>query len=88
MAWAQFRLLEASVARADGRLSDCGALLRAASEAFADADGEHGVWCVRYREAQLARSAERLAQARTFFSAQGVGDPERWVSLSIPGDWG
>lgn len=90
LAWAQFRLLEASVARCDGRLAECRALLRAASTAFGEAGGEHGVWCARYREAQLDQSAERLAHARGYFTAQGVRDPERWVSLGIPGcgDWG
>ena len=85
LARAYFRVLEASLLRCDGRLCDARAALRSARALLRAAEGEQGVWIVRYREAQLEGSAELLARARAWFTAQGVRHPERWVSLSIPG---
>ena len=85
MARAHFLLLEASLARSDGRLADCRLLLSSIRQMLSQVDGANGVWCVRYREAQLERSSERLAQAHAWFVSQGVRNPERWVSLGIPG---
>jgi serine/threonine protein kinase len=85
LARAQYRLLEASLAHADRAHVECRALLRSAREDLSRSEGEHGVWCARYREAQLDGSSELQARTRDWFVAQGVEQPESWVSLSIPG---
>jgi eukaryotic-like serine/threonine-protein kinase len=87
---AHLRLQEASIARSEGRRADCRALLRSARMVLARVQSDHAVWCVRYREAQLARSSEQLARAHAWFLGQGVRHPERWVGLHIPGHelWG
>jgi hypothetical protein len=61
---AYFRLLEASVARRDARNAECRALLRRACEDLSGGGAEDGVWCVRYREAQIDGSREQMARAR------------------------
>jgi tetratricopeptide (TPR) repeat protein len=90
LARAHFRLIEASVARCDGRLADARSLLRSARVELDQAEGGLAAWCARYREAQLEGSSELLATADGWFREQGVQRPENWVSLGIPGlhAWG
>jgi hypothetical protein len=80
-----FRLLEASVARAEGRVADARALLRIAIEELEMGQQTQAGWCARYRLAQLEHSSEQLAVAHAWFQTRGVLCPERWVSLCAPG---
>jgi hypothetical protein len=90
LARAHFRLLDASVARCDGRFAETRAMLRSARVELDQAEGGLAAWCARYREAQLEGSTELLATAEAWFREQGVARPENFVSLGIPGlhAWG
>ncbi|MET0285960.1 MAG: serine/threonine-protein kinase [Polyangiales bacterium] len=83
---ARQRMLEASMAWADGRHAACSAMLREARAEFERGQCGHGVACARYREAQLDGNDRALAGARSWFVEQGVSRPERWLNLS--GYWG
>ena len=83
-----FRMLEACLARAEGRNDDARAGLRASLVELERAQADHAAMCVRYRLAQLDGDGEQHARVQRWFSDQGVRDPEAWVSLTVPGPRG
>ena len=86
---ALYLLIEASLARADRRDAECGRLLRAVIADSQAARAAASEWCARYRLAQLEGNRDDLEAAHAWHRERCVAEPERWISLSAPGDdWG
>jgi hypothetical protein len=83
-----FRMLEACVARADGRDDEARRQLQASLDELTRSQSDHAAMCVRYRLAQLDGARDELAHVHQWFAGQGVRDPEAWISLTVPGPRG
>jgi hypothetical protein len=80
-----FRVVQASLARADGQRDECRALLEEACHDFGATQSDAGAALARYRLAQLNRSPAEQTAARDWLLARGICNLQRWVSLASPG---